>query len=408
MGALRRLGQVVVGPSFGVVLRQRPYRLYFGMFFMLGVTASLAFPLASLFLKDELRASSEQIGTYAIISATGVGVSLASGWMSDRIAGRGWVLRAALCCLITGWVFLGLSTAFWEALVANGVFFAAVGTVSAQLFASLGEAQAEAEGANTGGVTATVRMGYSLGYVVGPVVGSGVAGATSLRVAFFVAAGLYGACLLLTWRIPGRKVAEAVPSGQLSGIGGWTGRGVVVGVALVGCALVMSGDSLKSLYLAIYVTRGLRSTLVVYGSLLSVSAVCEVLIMPSVGAISDRVGLFRTLEYGLWVGVVDYGLLASSTHLWMLYVVQVIHVVVLSLVLALGPTFLQQYTPLGFGSAASVLFAGQSLASVVAGITGALGVGRLGLPGIFWVPSVYFMVVAGAITCWAALRRRGA
>lgn len=377
--------------TLALVVRDAEYRKYLVCFLLLGTTTSSAVPLLSLFLSSHLHADNRTVGLFAVSTVAGAVVSLSTGWLSDRVASRTKLLRRSMVWLAAGWVLLSFTGRIWEAFAINMVFFSVLGTVSAQFFASLAETLDEKNSTARATITATIRGGYALGYVVGPLVGTAVSSAYGLRTAFVLSAGLYLCCAALSLTLTdARRTVPAKPKASLRSL---PAAGLSVLLFVAGTALVLSGDGLKSVYLPLYVTGDLGGSLVTFGSLLSVSAVCEVVVMPLVGVLSDRFGIHRIVTAGIAVGVVDFAILALSGQMWNLYVVQVVHVIVLSVTLGLGPTFLQQFSTLGTGTATSVFFAGQSLSRIVAGATGALGVGVLGLPGIFWVPAAFFLVV---------------
>lgn len=377
--------------ALALVVRGAEYRTYLGCFLLLGTTTSSAVPLLSLFLSSRLHADDRTVGVFAVSTVAGAAVSLGTGWLSDRLASRTKLLRRCVVWLAAGWCLLAFCGRIWQAFAVNVLFFSVLGTVSAQFFASLAEALDERNATGRATITATIRSGYALGYVIGPLVGTAVSSAYGLRAAFVLTAGLYLGCAALSLTLTdARRTPPAKPRPSLRSL---PAAGLSVVLFVAGTALVLSGDGLKSVYLPLYVTGELGGSLVTFGSLLSVSAVCEVVVMPLVGVLSDRFGIHRIVTAGIAVGVLDFAVLASSDQMWNLYVVQVVHVIVLSVTLGLGPTFLQRFSTLGAGTATSVFFAGQSLSRIVAGATGALGVGVLGLPGIFWVPAAFFLVV---------------
>jgi SET family sugar efflux transporter-like MFS transporter len=384
-----------------LVIRVAEYRKYLLCFLLLGTTTSSAFPLLSLFLSSQLHADDSTIGLYAVSTVAGAAVSLATGWLSDRIPSRKKLLRQTLVWLAFGWILQALTGSVWEAFVINVLFFSVLGTVSAQFFASLAETLDQNDSSSRSTITATIRSAYSLGYVVGPLIGTTVSSLYGLRVSFVITAALYVCCTALSLTL--QDVRRELPYKPKPSIRSLRAGGPAVVVFIVGTTLVLSGDSLKSIYLPLYVTGHLGGSLLTFGTLMSVSAVCEVVVMPFVGILSDHFGIYTIVTAGIAVGVVDFSILALSNQVWNLYLVQVIHVIVLSVTLGLGPTFLQQFSTLGAGAASSIFFAGQSLANIVAGTTGAIGIRAIGLPGIFWVPAVSLLLVMVGLL----LRREG-
>jgi SET family sugar efflux transporter-like MFS transporter len=374
--------------GFSLVWRVPEYRKYALCFLLLGATTSSAFPLVSIYLKEELGASNSQVGLFAVTGLASTAVSLSLGWLSDRIRSRSAIIRFALVMLATGWILLGLCDALWQAFMVGVIFFSVLGTVSAQLFASLSDNLESRQESRVALVTSVVRSGYSLGYVGGPVLGSFLSTAFGFAAGFFVTAGLYLLCGLLTRSIsdssPLRAVSRRLKARDTSWLATLTWLAAV--------AFLLSGDAFKSIYLPIYLVNGLGGSLVVFGTLMAVSAVCEIFLIPALGGLSDRFGLYRLMTVAIAIGVVDFAVLALSSSVWQLYVVQVIHVIVLGATLGLGPLFVQTYSGLGRGLASSVFFAGQSSAGLIAGLVSAALVSGLGLPQLFWLPAGFFLV----------------
>ena len=300
--------------------------------------------------------------------------------------------------IAVGWVLLVMSHAFWQACVVNVLFFSALGTVGAQLFASLSAVLEARSESNASVVTTTARAGYSLGYVAGPLLGTAVGSVLGIRWSFAVAAVLYVTCALLAARL-GRVAGYARDLQRSAGVAPRARRGAsfIALMLLFGTAIVLSGDGLKGIYLSVYVTSGLHQNLTVFGALMAVSAVCEIFVMPMVGYLSERVGMYRVIALALAVGAADFSLLAVSRIVYLLYIVQVMHTFVLCAIFGIGPRFMRLYSSGGEGASTSIFFAGQSLAGVVAGITGSLAVNALGLPGLFWLPGIGYVVVLAVL-----------
>ena len=154
------------------------------------------------------------------------------------------------------------------------------------------------------------------------------------------------------------------------------------------CILVLSGDTIKLAYLPLYIVQGLQQNLVIFGTILSTSAIAELLLMPFFGAIADRIGISALLIVGILFGIVEYLWLAESTAIWQIYITQALHAVIISSFYGLGVTYAQRILRGQTGMASSIFFGAQSLASPVGSLLGSASLTFLGLPHIFFIPLI--------------------
>jgi MFS transporter, SET family, sugar efflux transporter len=173
----------------------------------------------------------------------------------------------------------------------------------------------------------------------------------------------------------------------------------------IGIALVLSGDAMKLGYMPLLVVDHLGHRPVEFGVLMSASAVVELIAFPLAGALADKVGQAKVIAAALVVGAIDYSLLALTSSLWQLYVVQVLHVAVIVGMFGVGISYLQEISSRRPGLAGSTFFAAQGVATPLGGIAGGLSFGALGLPGMFWLPAV-FCLLCGIGFAILTLRRK--
>ena len=284
---------------------------------------------------------------------------------------------------------MALTTQFWLAVSVGLFFFCLSTTLNAQIFASIREIMTAKKETHESTINSTIRTAYSFGWVIGPIIGSWFATTLGLRFTFFITAFLYIICLipLLSYLMNQVHASKNITkSGQVS----------AVDIRLFCFALlsvfVLSGDTIKVSYLPLYIVENLKQQPYIFGSLLSLSAIVELVIFPAAGLLADKVGTGTVIAGGLALGIVDYALLAMSTMIWQLAVVQLLHVGVLAALLGLGVTFAQQLHREQPGLASSTYLGAQSLSTPLGSILGSSGVQIVGIPSVFFLPSAICML----------------
>lgn len=368
----------------------------------MGVATSSATSFAALYLVDEIRVVPSGIGLFFLVQLLAPAVSIGTGLLSDRFRNRLPLLRGCTIWLAAGWLLFGLTTDLVVALLVGAFFLCFTGAVNAQLFVVASDQIVNKDESRRNTITSTLRGGNALGCVIGPVLGGLLATSLGLRTVFASAAILYllAAASTLRLRSLNRVPHAAVPRPRRpSGRIGWQLWAYGAGITLV-----LSGDAMKLAYMPVLVVDHLGRRPVEFGVLMSVSAVVEIIVFPLAGALADRVGQARVIAAALVIGVVDYSLLALTSSIWQLYVVQMLHVAVIVGMFGVGITYLQGVSSRQPGLASSTFFAAQGVATPLGGLLGGLGVGVVGLPGMFWLPAMFCLL------CWigfAVLMRRG-
>lgn len=150
------------------------------------------------------------------------------------------------------------------------------------------------------------------------------------------------------------------------------------------CLLALTGESLRITYLPILAVDRLGISLWLFGIVVAVAPVVELVAMPAAGALANRFGLKRVIVVGLLVGAVGFAAFASSSSVVGLLFGQLCNACFIAVVLGLGVSYAQRLHPKGAGFAASVFFAAQSLTIATGGLLGlALADRPSGLPELF-------------------------
>jgi len=369
------------------VWHMREYRAFAFSLLFAGIAISSSIPLVTLFLTRELHVAASIAGLFFLTALVGPPTSVYLGHVSDRLSTRLPLIQGSAVWLAMGWVIIAISHQIWLVIAVGILFFCVTGTLSAQIFAALRDVLAQEGEKREGAVTSTIRTAYSLGWIIGPIIGGWLAGVLSVRAAFAATACLYLVAALPLWHlgveVPRRAATESPAPHMIT-----RANGPLLIFALV-CLLVLSGDAIKLAYLPVYLVGGLKQSIVTFGSLLSVAAIVELAVMPTAGILADWVGMRPVIIGGIAIGALDYAILAGSTALWQLYLVQVLHVAVIAALLGVGITYAQRLGHDQTGLASSVFFGAQGLASPLGGLVGSYGVHLFGIPHVFGIPSFF-------------------
>jgi SET family sugar efflux transporter-like MFS transporter len=166
-------------------------------------------------------------------------------------------------------------------------------------------------------------------------------------------------------------------------VGGASGA-LVVFTAL--CALVVSGQAIKNTYLPIDVTVHLGGSMSAYGTIVAVSPIVELVVMPLSGMLAHEIGLGLLIATGILLAVVEYLVLTVSTMIWQFYVTQAMDACVVAVIMGLGMTYAQRLSPGRPGAANGIFFSCFNIAFVLGGLIGSASVPLLGVPHIFLIP----------------------
>lgn len=395
-------------PVWKQLVTDRDYRRFAVLFIVNGAGSSAGLPLVPLFLTQELHASLAEVG---VLTVTGLLVIVAGpfvGKFSDRTGHRRQIMSGLALLMAAGWAVYPFLTTFWAAIAVQVVLLGWVGVVNAQVFAGLSETLDRRGSTDAATITSTLRGGYSLGFMIGPLISTTLVALVSLRAAFGLAVVVYLAVAVLAWRVPvtdrhAESGAEPKPKG---------GKGAMLPLLIfaTGACLVIVGDMLRAIYMPILVVEELDHSEAMFGALISVTAGLEIALFPFVGKLADRFGVHKVMMVGLVFGIAAYVVLATSTHIWQVWLFTVLDVVIFTVTMGLGVTYAQSLAPGQSGLAASVFFSAQTAAKPVSGVLVALSIGGLGLPGIFWLPAglCALCLLALAVTSRQTKRREPA
>lgn len=379
--------------------------------FLAGGGISAMAPQLTLFFVDDLGASLSLATLYYLTNLAAPVVGFQIGRMSDRRPDRLPLLR--VCALIgtAGWLAMAAATEMWMAFAISLVALSVSGATGALLFAAARDELSRNPTLADNRIMATIRMAYTIGWVAGPLWGSWFGGVFGLRALLVSTAALTLAQVVpLIGRRVARYVVAAPLPGALDGHPGRAGRPGGSMVPLVAfcalCTLAISGDTVKFSLLPIYMERDLGTPDGVRGAVMAIQPAFELLLMPLFALLADRVGAHRIVIAGAVMGIAANLTFATSTGVTGLFAGQILMAGLWAALAGLGVSVAQRLYPRGVGVASTAFFSSLAVASTLGGLTGGLGVGSLGLPGIFFVPAALCAVgVAGLLLLGPMLRQ---
>lgn len=372
--------------SLTVVWQKREYRACLLIMILSSLGVSSSAPLISLYLVNQLHLGLPIVGLFFAGQALpGFVIALLVGRWSDRWRSRLPSIRLAALWVGLGWLVFAFSPYPWLNLAVGPVFLSAGGVIMGQTFATLHDVMVRDGEPHPGLVNTTVRTGFSFGYVFGPLLGSELAAQISFRAAFVATACVFLLCLAPLWRQE-ISVVSSARRGETADAELRANRPLFLFATLA--ALVMCGTAIKNTYLPIDVTTQLHGTIGVYGTIVAVSPVVELVVMPLSGVLALRFPIGRLIALGLGVATLEYFLLSSSTALWQLYATQAMDAWVVAVVMGLGVTYAQQLSPERPGLASGTFGSSFGVALVVGNLIGSVTVPLLGVPHVFLIPTL--------------------
>lgn len=388
-----------------IVARTPFFRSAFLALFVAGVGFSGTLPQLTIFLTRDLGASVPVAGLYFLTNLAAPVAGFAIGSLSDRARDR--LVLVRVCAVVggLGWLAMAAATRVWMPFVISAVALSIGGSTMAQLFAAVRDELNRQPTAADGRVVSTVRMAFTAGWVVGPVLGSWFGGAFGMRPLLVATAVCAWAQLVPLGRQRVRRFEPPAPAAGTEPADGQVWRRRTPLLVFTGLSvLVMSGDAVKFAYLPIYMADQLHVSDELRGAVIAVQPLLEFLLMPLAAWLADRWGPLVVLCGAAGIAGVADVVYATSGGVGALFLGQGLTACAWAAIAALGVTVAQQLHPEGVGLASGVFLSAVTGAFAVGGIVGSLGVSRLGLPHIFFVPAV--LAVLGTVGLALLARRR--
>ena len=374
--------------TVSLIVGSRFYRSAFLALLVGGVAMSATMPQMTLFLVRELGASLPVAGLYYLTNLAAPVAGYLIGRWSDRRSERLGLFR--LCALAggLGWLGMAFSTEIWMPFVLSALALSISGASMAQLFAAARDElnRRPASGADNR-VLSAIRMAFTAGWVVGPVMGSWFGSQFGLR-ALLVAAAVCTLAQVLP--LGEQRVHRYLPSGHdASRPAHRTAvRRMVPLLVFTGlCVLAMSGDTIKFGYLPLYMADELGISDTLRGAVIAVQPLLELALMPFFARFADRYGGLRVMVLGAALGTGANLAFATSTTVAGLFAGQLLTAGLWAALGALGVSIAQHLYPEGVATASGLFLSSIAVGASAGGLIGGLGVARLGLPEVFYLPA---------------------
>ena len=357
--------------------------------FLAGVGTSAMAPQLTLFFVEDLGASLSLATLYYLTSLAAPIAGFAVGRMSDRRPDRLPLLRGCALIGTAGWLAMAAATEMWMTFVISLVALSVSAATGALLFAAARDELSRQPTGADNRVMSAIRMAYTVGWIAGPLWGSWFGGAFGLRV-LLVSTALFTLVQLVP--LIGIRVARYVISVPLptreGGAADRPGRAMVPLFVFAGlCTLAISGDTVKFSFLPIYMERDLGTSDGVRGAVMAIQPAIELLLMPLFAWLADRHGARRVVIAGAAMGVVANLAFATSTGVEGLFLGQILMAGLWAALAGLGVSVAQHLYPKGVGVASTAFYSSLSVASTLGGLIGGVGVSRLGVPDVFFIPA---------------------
>jgi SET family sugar efflux transporter-like MFS transporter len=170
--------------------------------------------------------------------------------------------------------------------------------------------------------------------------------------------------------------------------------------------LAMCGDTIRFAYLPIYMELRLDTPDWLRGVVISVQSVGMLVFIPIMGVLADRFGAHRLVVANVLLGVgANLGFMAADSELGLI-TATVLNSAMWATLGGIGVVVAQDLYPNGIGLASSLYFSALRFSAAIGGIAGAVGVGWLGVPGVFLIPALLCLVAAVGLMIQAVVRHR--
>ncbi|MET8289500.1 sugar efflux transporter [Streptomyces sp. NPDC005132] len=345
----------------------------------------------SLFLADAVGAGPGLIGLYFTgCAVAAVGISLAAGWLSDRLTDRRVALAVTAMAGVAGAVSFITIRDYAVVFATGAVLISLNDAYISQLFAYIKDF-ADSTGRELTSFSSGVRSIFSAGWVIGP-----PAGLFLLAHLGFGLMYTSTACLLVITAVLGRWFLPALtppPAGakidnQRHRLGllqimakvprrTWLLLGAVIAVNVA--------DQIYIINVALYVTKDLHLSATLVGLMAGACAALEIPLMIVVGRVADRLGKLRLVSGAVVLAIVFFCLLPAAGSATALIALQVPNAIWTAVVTSLPMVVVQREVPGGSGTASALYSATFPVAQLLAGAVTGVVAAQAGYRNVFWI-----------------------
>ncbi len=379
-----------------IILRTPLYRGATVGLFIAGLGGAAATPQIAAFLVNELDASLRTAGLFYLTSLTAPIAGYMVGARSDRTGQRLGFFRICALAGFFGWMAFAFSSQLWMPFVLSATILAFAGASMSQLFAAIHDDIDANPSAAGDSVFATVRMAVTAAWIIGPVIGTTIAGAYGTRTVIIMTA----ICALVQIIPLGTiRVSTSIPRTTRTGQAPISARASLasMGPLLVFTALCLSfyaSEAVKHAFLPLYMADHLQLSPTIQGLAIGIQPCVEFPLIPVAIVGARRFGALRLIGGATVVAMVANIWFAMADSAVDVIIAQSLMGVVWGVFAALGIIVAQRLLRTAVATASGIFMTSGAIGSAIGGFAGGLGVGPLGLPGVFILPAGFCLVAA--------------
>ncbi|KRM35090.1 major facilitator superfamily permease [Agrilactobacillus composti DSM 18527 = JCM 14202] len=279
--------------------------------FVAGVAFSEISPFLSLYVNSMGNFTKSQVTIYSglVYGADFLVNALVSplwGKLADKKGRKIMLLRAAFGMTIT-FGLMGLAQSVWQMILLRaiqGIFAGYIPNAQA-LIAS----QAPLE--KSGMALSTLTTGYTSGFLLGPIIGGALAQVFSIRMTFFITAGLLFLTFLMSWLLVKEKftpVSETGPNAVSYSFKSLPNPKLII-ILLFSTLIVMAGNSSISPIISLYVKELMHHVgpiTLVAGIIAALPGISNIIMAPRLGRYGDKHGSGKVLLFGFTFATIVY------------------------------------------------------------------------------------------------------
>ena len=383
-----------------IILRTPLYRGATIGLFIAGLGGAAATPQIAAFLVNELDASLRTAGLFYLTSLTAPIAGYLVGARSDRTGQRLGFFRICAAAGFLGWLACAFATQLWMPFLLSATILAFAGASMSQLFAAIHDDIAANPTPAGDSVFATVRMAVTAGWIIGPVIGTTIAGAYGTRTVIIMTAICALAQIVPLGMI---TLSASIPRATRTGQAPISARASLQSMTplLVFTALSLSfsaSEAVKHAFLPLYMADHLHLSSTMQGLAIGIQPFVEFPLIPVAIVGARRFGALRLITVATGIAMFANLWFAMADSAVDILIAQSLMGVVWGVFAALGILVAQRLLRTAVATASGIFMTSGAIGSAIGGFAGGLGVGTLGLPGVFVLPAVFCLIAAIGLT----------
>lgn len=382
-----------------------------------GIAMSVFGTTTSLFLADAVRVGPLLIGLYFTgCAVAGIGVNLAAGRLSDRLADRRVALAMTGLAGVAGAVTFTVVRSYAVVFATGAVLLSLNGAYLSQLFAYVKEF-ADSTGREMTPFSSAVRSVLSAGWIVGPPVGFFLLAHVGFGLMYASAAGLLLVTALLgRWFLPTVPLPPGPAANDVADIADIANtclpgmRRVLATVPrrtwlLLGAVTAVNvADQMYLIVIALHVTKDLHHSPALVGLMAGICAALEIPLMIIVGRLADRIGKLRIVAAAVVLAVVFFCLMPVAGSTSMLIALQLPNAMWTAAIMSIPMVVVQQEVPGGSGTVSAIYSSAFPLAQLLAGAITGVVAAQAGYRNVFWICAGLCVLAGVFLLCRMASR----